>query len=752
MASAMALCAATFGRLEHGDGGLHVAQLAVTSNFDGPFDCPTSAYAFSPPVFFERAHIVLTEAADWSYARCPPTYTGRAALHGALVLHVNPGTECPLAHAARAAADAGAAAWLEYAPATAWLGAEPGERRNEFSVHEGGDRRAGARAIAAVSISSRCADSLVASLRRRAASAPAPIGELAPMSSRWSRMWRGAGWLAWRVVVGLASYVAIEVAVLRVHLALSPTRADERPSALTLSFQWLLLVANALRVAYVAADPLGSTGLLPVEANELLLTLRGALQTLGVACFFRHYVAMGVVVNIVPRARGRLLGLGLLALPLTLVACALALAFGRLGGLRWTRQLDDALRALRAGALPGVQAWSGLQLDWAIHRRMQSCPSPLFVDLIVRAKRLNVFLVIHCVVSLTCAYLIHAPSVAFVAGLVGALDEVAAALTMLSARPLGSGAPLVGPAGWLLAFAWRVGVRVARSSPCVKMVTAVTPMPPGGLPAASSGFGSGGPMHHVGALPGLPPHLRLGVTTSFLREYAERLGCDASTKSYTMREMALRATMSSMVSVAELSVEETSSDGYPRVGKASLFISHAHACNYLRMVDAIEAYLELHGLSKEWTYVWVDIFSIRQHQLHTDIAHIGQIELELAHVVVVLDPWDKPVCLTRVWCLYEIVHSLHPSVVLDLTVPRAERMRFVQALAHDLSAVEEQLCSFDARNAQVTVPEDKLVILSLIEEHFGGRFGYVEGEGLSIFNEETRAAIRAALAACSWDM
>lgn len=79
-------------------------------------------------------------------------------------------------------------------------------------------------------------------------------------------------------------------------------------------------------------------------------------------------------------------------------------------------------------------------------------------------------------------------------------------------------------------------------------------------------------------------------------------------------------------------------------------------------------------------------------------------------------------------------------------------MRFVQALANDLAAVEQQLCSFDARNAHVTVPQDKVVILSLIEEHFGGRLGYSEGEGLAIFNEETRAAIRAALAACSWDM
>jgi hypothetical protein len=56
------------------------------------------------------------------------------------------------------------------------------------------------------------------------------------------------------------------------------------------------------------------------------------------------------------------------------------------------------------------------------------------------------------------------------------------------------------------------------------------------------------------------------------------------------------------------------------------------------------------------------------------------------------------------------------------------------------------------RNAHVTAPGDKSVIIALINERFGGHHDYTEGVGLDCFNEQTRRAIRTALSVYSWDV
>jgi len=84
----------------------------------------------------------------------------------------------------------------------------------------------------------------------------------------------------------------------------------------------------------------------------------------------------------------------------------------------------------------------------------------------------------------------------------------------------------------------------------------------------------------------------------------------------------------------------------------------------------------------------------------------------------VLDPWDKPVALTRAWCLYEVVHSLELHMVFHLTVARAERDRLLRAMSTDRAAVEESLTSFDVRSAGLLVEHDREMLLQSIEKLF----------------------------------
>jgi hypothetical protein len=49
---------------------------------------------------------------------------------------------------------------------------------------------------------------------------------------------------------------------------------------------------------------------------------------------------------------------------------------------------------------------------------------------------------------------------------------------------------------------------------------------------------------------------------------------------------------------------------------------------------------------------------IRQHEVAADVLRIGDVIHTIGKVAAVLDPWDKPLCLERVWCLYEIAQTV----------------------------------------------------------------------------------------------
>lgn len=109
----------------------------------------------------------------------------------------------------------------------------------------------------------------------------------------------------------------------------------------------------------------------------------------------------------------------------------------------------------------------------------------------------------------------------------------------------------------------------------------------------------------------LPPHLHLGVSLVFLRDFARRYGFAEDASSHAMRELVCAITRSSLRSMAECLIEDRLPGGEPVVGIATVFVSHAHQCGYRRMLDAVDSYVQMHALDPRCTYVWLDIFSIR---------------------------------------------------------------------------------------------------------------------------------------------
>ena len=236
----------------------------------------------------------------------------------------------------------------------------------------------------------------------------------------------------------------------------------------------------------------------------------------------------------------------------------------------------------------------------------------------------------------------------------------------------------------------------------------------------------------------------LGVSVRFLKEFARWHRIDAGASSLSVGELVLGVTSVTRLSVCEQMRWAVTEDAMPAVGRAAHFVSHAHACSFVKLCDALGAYVAMHALDEASTYLWVDLFSIRQHDLEADIVQVAPVEQAIGSVVLVLDPWDRPVSLTRIWCLFELLQSLHDGVSLELTLAPDEQRRLVAELQRDYTGVLRLLTAFDVRTADVSVEADRALILQMIASTFG------EGEGsVDYFNRETRAALRRALSAFS---
>jgi len=163
--------------------------------------------------------------------------------------------------------------------------------------------------------------------------------------------------------------------------------------------------------------------------------------------------------------------------------------------------------------------------------------------------------------------------------------------------------------------------------------------------------------------------LLLGVTVCFLHDFCEAHAFtrEAPTSRVSTFSFAPEDPTSQCLDAAQFSVcvaqrDATSSDGRPAISKATHFVSHAQSCSLRKLVDALEGFLFTNSLSKHDTYFWIDVFCLPRTKVQAYVAHIGVIERRIGSVVMVLDPWNAPVCLTRVWC------ALTPTATLDCSI------------------------------------------------------------------------------------
>ena len=99
-----------------------------------------------------------------------------------------------------------------------------------------------------------------------------------------------------------------------------------------------------------------------------------------------------------------------------------------------------------------------------------------------------------------------------------------------------------------------------------------------------------------------------------------------------------------------------------------------------------------------------------------------------AHVLMCLHPWNQPVPLRRMWCLFELFTAVSNGVELTMCFGEEDASALYTAIANGYFDAEDAVGEIDAANAGASLASDKDMIMRLIDEQVG----------LDRFNSEMR--------------
>jgi len=612
-----ALVAPTFGAL-----------LRVVSGPDGLVgaEMPVAEFAFSPSAN-QTARLALVHGGDWDYARgCPPEYRGAANLRGALVMHANADIiSCSPESHARAAFVVGAVGWMLYMEAWVTYDAVPGHARNYWL--RGDSRRLDAERVhangvlwftgdpygkcAAVDVSSRAATALVRALEAAERGTPThatllPHG-MAEGTDAWEAQRASAGWTAARLFICLGALTMLEVALLRMWAFARAHGLSARSLV-----QWMLvgeLIANLARLFFFAVDPFDTHGLMPHYATQLLVGLMTASAELSSGLYLYCFISSASNAGVGAHVLSARAGAGLLAFVMGAIAFEILVRFAFVGdrvlpGLSLARMLLGALLCPLSLVVGGT--WAAMR----VRKFLGKLPPAVLVALEGRVHSSVALHALTFLLSLLLTWGMLGPHrrtpvcwCYFTSALMTSWAHVRTyAPAGTSADGEASAVPS-GPLERLASGALRLGALRLGA------VLAASPTPLSSRTVAPEA-------ERASPTPGakIAAHLLLGVSPIYLRAFVAEHRIDRTMPTLALGRLARELTAHSRRSLLEDLVDSRAvlpGTNSPPCSAATVFISHAQSCSFVKLLDAIDAHVTMHALDPRQVFVWLDVFCAR---------------------------------------------------------------------------------------------------------------------------------------------
>lgn len=147
-------------------------------------------------------------------------------------------------------------------------------------------------------------------------------------------------------------------------------------------------------------------------------------------------------------------------------------------------------------------------------------------------------------------------------------------------------------------------------------------------------------------------------------------------------------------------------------------------------------------LNPESTYFWICCLCVNQHRVVTTASGVvpttefletfGRRVSSTGRILCMMAPWEKPLFLTRIWCIYEMsqAFAMHNCKVA-VAVPPKEKMRLVKNLLLEIDDTEnspvdilyEALNSIRVECAEASQDADRQLILGILVNQTDGYEG-----------------------------
>ncbi|EQC25219.1 hypothetical protein SDRG_16916 [Saprolegnia diclina VS20] len=211
----------------------------------------------------------------------------------------------------------------------------------------------------------------------------------------------------------------------------------------------------------------------------------------------------------------------------------------------------------------------------------------------------------------------------------------------------------------------------------------------------------------------------LGVTLSFLDDFIESHGGFDVFATLTTRDVNLQF-LQPLTASSQLSLVDQLTVAHADVLPARYYVSHAWPYLFVDVVESLHVFFS--DKPSADAVVWLDLFCNSQHA-NTDFASLTRIISSaigaIQRVVMVLLPWDRPIPLTRAWCVYEVYVAVASRSHFDVAMTEAETNRFT---AHaSVESFFDMLGHVKSEASESYDPSDKAQIVATIHSTIGFR-------------------------------
>lgn len=167
-------------------------------------------------------------------------------------------------------------------------------------------------------------------------------------------------------------------------------------------------------------------------------------------------------------------------------------------------------------------------------------------------------------------------------------------------------------------------------------------------------------------------------------------------------------------------------------GRCTHFLSWTWGYRLSVVRGAMEHWLEVNGdVKASEVILYMCFFVNNQYRILADGSRVGSEDLgevfeqslaRIGKVIAVLDTWDCPTYLTRIWTIFEQVVSIKLNVPVTMVLPKEASLEILKELERGkegIIRVKNSLTKVDSARARASVPEDERAVKELISRTIG---------------------------------